>query len=175
MRWLFLDRIERIDVDDRAVATATFETDGDIERVHFPWRPIVPGVLQLEVVAQLAAKLILESRVRSEQSWSYPILTLMQDVKFRRFLAFDEPVRVEVELRAHGGDTATVRGRVRTPDGPVSASCEQLFRLFADPPGVEGGDPSAVLRVERDELTRLWPGFDPAPWNRALARLTGSE
>ena len=47
----FVDEIVAVD-DDRIVATFRFRADADFYRGHFPGRPVTPGVLLLEAMAQ---------------------------------------------------------------------------------------------------------------------------
>ena len=47
----FVDEILAVD-DDRIVATYRFREDADFYRGHFPGRPVTPGVLLLEAMAQ---------------------------------------------------------------------------------------------------------------------------
>lgn len=58
MRWRWLDRIEDCEPGISALATKTFSGDEDFFQDHFPGMPIVPGVLQIEMMAQAAGKCV---------------------------------------------------------------------------------------------------------------------
>lgn len=56
MRWLLIDKIIECVPGDSVVAIKTFPLSDLIFMDHFPGYPIVPGVLQIEMIAQAAGK-----------------------------------------------------------------------------------------------------------------------
>lgn len=56
MRWLLIDRILHCEPGAKIVASKTFPRSDLIFMDHFPGFPIVPGVLQIEMIAQAAGK-----------------------------------------------------------------------------------------------------------------------
>lgn len=56
MRWLLIDQIVSCEPGVRAVGVKTFSRSEEFFRDHFPGLPIVPGVLQIEMMAQMAGK-----------------------------------------------------------------------------------------------------------------------
>lgn len=58
MRWQLLDRIVECDPGKSAVGIKCFSRSELFFMDHFPGYPIVPGVLQIEMMAQMAGKCI---------------------------------------------------------------------------------------------------------------------
>jgi 3-hydroxyacyl-[acyl-carrier-protein] dehydratase len=56
MRWLLIDEILECDPGVSAVGVKTFPSSDEIFIDHFPGFPIVPGVLQIEMIAQMTGK-----------------------------------------------------------------------------------------------------------------------
>ncbi len=56
MRWLLIDRIIECQPGVAAVGIKTFPRSDLFFMDHFPGMPIVPGVLQIEMIAQMAGK-----------------------------------------------------------------------------------------------------------------------
>jgi 3-hydroxyacyl-[acyl-carrier-protein] dehydratase len=162
MRWLFVDRIDELVPGERIRGVKTWDPSLTLFEDHFPGWPVVPGVLLMEALAQLAGKAIGYS-VRGERGdWPFPILSMMDRVKFRRFVRPGELVQLEADFVALRDESARVKVRARV-EGAVRASAEQTFVFNAVPLD----DPAACARLERvegAELARLWAGFDPHVW-----------
>lgn len=162
MRWVLLEAIDELVAEERAVGRARFDPDLPLFADHFPGWPVVPGVLLLEAMAQLAGKLIGLSVRRQRGDWAMPILSMMNGVKFRRFVAPGDAIALEVELIALREESAVVKARARV-DGRLVAQAEQVF-VFNPAPLAEPGASARLERIEAAELARLWPGFDPESW-----------
>src|SRR5207248_9067124 len=63
MRFILIDRIDRLELGKRADGHKLIAPDEEYFRDHFPGYPIVPGVLVLESLAQLGGRLV-EASVR---------------------------------------------------------------------------------------------------------------
>jgi len=55
--FLFVDKVLELEEGNRIVATYTFPPDAYFFKGHFPGRPVVPGVLLIEAMAQAAGVL----------------------------------------------------------------------------------------------------------------------
>ena len=98
MRWSFLTSIDEMKVNEYARGTATFPEDTWFFRDHFPGFPVVPGVIMLEALAQLSGKLIGWSVKRVRGDWPFPIISMANNVKFRRFIRPGELVVLETRV-----------------------------------------------------------------------------
>jgi len=58
---LLVDRVEELVADERIHAVKAVSFNEDFFQGHFPGRPIMPGVLQIEALAQAAGILAIES------------------------------------------------------------------------------------------------------------------
>lgn len=157
MRWGLVDRIEVLEEGKRAVAVRTWDSSLPLFQDHFPGFPVVPGVLTLESLAQVAGKLIGYTVRKQRGDWPFPILSMMDRVKFRRFIPPDTPVMLEVALDSLRDESARVKVRALV-DGKWRARAEQVFVFNA----VAFDDPAETARVEaveRAELARLWADY----------------
>lgn len=164
MRWRFLDRIDTLVPGERVCGAATFPAELPLFQDHFPGWPVVPGVILLETLAQLAGKGIGYTVRLNRGDWPFPILSMIDGVKFRRFVRPDQEVALEAVFEALRDESAAMRVKARV-DGRVVAQAQQVFVFNAVP--LEDADDAARLeRLEGAELARLWPGFDPSVWSR---------
>ena len=58
MRWKFIDQITETHEVEHIKGEIRFPQNDEWHQDHFPKSPIIPGVLQIEVVANLTGKLI---------------------------------------------------------------------------------------------------------------------
>ncbi len=96
MRWLLLQSITELSPGECIAGTARTDFPDTLFGDHFPGFPVTPGVLLIEMCAQLCGKLIEASMVQGHGLWVYPILSIVRESKFRAFV----PPHADVELRA---------------------------------------------------------------------------
>ncbi len=162
MRWTFLQRIDELVPGEKVVGTCVFPEELELFQDHFPGWPVVPGVLLLEAMAQLAGKAIGYTVRVQRGDWPFPILSMVQHAKFRRFVRPGEVVQLEAEFDAFRDESAWMKVRTRS-GGKVVAQAEELFVFNAVP--LENPEERAKLEAtEGAELARLWAGFDPQVW-----------
>ena len=154
MRWLLVDTIDEMVVEDRAYGRKTYGDSEEFFQDHFPGFPVVPGVLILESLAQLAGKLIGYTVRKKRGDWPFPILSMMQKVKFRKFVAPGQEIKLEVRLRSLRDESASVTVYARV-GRKLHAQAEQFF-VFNAIPLADEEERARVERIERSELIRLW-------------------
>lgn len=76
---------------------------------HFPGNPVMPGVLQVEAMAQTGAVLLLQSE---DNAGRIPLFMSMDRVKFRRPIHPGDQMVIEVEALRLRNRMAACRGRV---------------------------------------------------------------
>ena len=130
---------------------------------HFPKWPVVPGVLLMEALAQLSGKAIGYTVRRERKYWPFPILSMMQKVKFRRFVSPDQEVVLTAKFKALRDESAVMMVRAYVDD-VVMAQAEQVF-VFNAVPSEDPADGKQLEAVEGAELARLWAGFEPDVWS----------
>jgi len=106
--FLLIDRVVEVDGYNRAVAIKNVTINEPYFQGHFPDRPLMPGVLQLEAMAQLAGMLLLR---KLEYTGKLAVLWSIDKVKLRGAVEPGDQLRIEVETRRMKGETAQVRGR----------------------------------------------------------------
>ncbi len=153
MNWKLIDRIDEVVPFERAVGFKRLSPDLPLFADHFPSFPVIPGVLLVEMSAQLAGKLLEVSVFLERGIWIFPILSIVREAKFRSFIHPEHEVRLEVKLKALREESAVVRGTVFA-EGKRKGNLELIFAF--DPEGVptlvEG---LSLEEYERRELRRL--------------------
>ena len=159
MRWLLVDRIDDIVPGETARGVTTLSPDLPLFGDHFPGFPVVPGVLLVEMVAQLAGKLIEVTLYGQSRVWVFPILSMVKETKFRSFVRPGESIELLARIESLRPESALVQGRIQV-DGKRRAQMELVF-VF-NPEGVpEQVNGMSLEQFERAELRRLgWPMSD---------------
>jgi len=122
-RWSLLDRLVEVGAS-RVVAVARF-TPEQVEG-HFPDRPVVPGVLLLEALAQTLLCLDAESRVGT------PFLAGVDRVRFRAPVIPPAEVVLTVSIVDRRGEFTLADGEA-TCDGVVVCTARLTGALIATP------------------------------------------
>jgi beta-hydroxyacyl-ACP dehydratase FabZ len=121
--FLMIDRVIELG-DDKVVALKNVSANEPYFAGHFPGHPIMPGVLQVEAMAQAGAVLALNQMAEPGQS---PLVFFMgiDKVKFRKPVVPGDQLRLEVEPLRKGGAIWKMAGRALV-DGNVVSEAEFL-------------------------------------------------
>lgn len=92
--FLFLDEVVELE-EGRLVARRRLDPDEDFFRGHYPGRPMTPGVLLCEMALQAGAYLMAH-RAGSQGLTGLPVVTRIQNVRFKRPVAPGDVVDIEV-------------------------------------------------------------------------------
>ena len=111
--FLFVDRVLSCD-DETATAEYTFE-DNDFFAGHFPDRPIVPGVILLEGLAQTLAYLALR-----QLGGGSVLLTGFESAKIRKPVVPGDTVQYSVRVETFRHRMVIAKGRI-TVGGQLTA------------------------------------------------------
>lgn len=97
---------------------------------HFPGFPIMPGVLQIEALAQAGGlmALTMESQVGVFQGCFDTFLMAVDNAKFRKPVRPGDQLFLETKLLSLRRNTAKIKGVVRV-DGKVVTEAEIMFML----------------------------------------------
>ncbi|MFN0241555.1 MAG: UDP-3-O-acyl-N-acetylglucosamine deacetylase [Planctomycetota bacterium] len=123
--FLLIDRVLEIEGFRRAVAIKNVSINEPYFPGHFPNAPLMPGVLQLEAMAQLAGVLLLR---KLENSGKLAVLWSIDKVKLRGAVVPGDQLRIEVETLRSKDQTAQVRG-VGTVAGRVVCEAILMFTM----------------------------------------------
>ena len=94
--FLLVDRIREIELDRRVVGIKNVTVNEPFFQGHFPSRPIMPGVLILEAMAQVGGVLAMKSSPTAGPPAVY--LTGVDNAKFRKPVVPGDQLRFEVEV-----------------------------------------------------------------------------
>ncbi len=113
--FLLLDEVTEIVPGERVVARELVREDEWYLAGHFPDRPIMPGVLMLEAMAQAGAVAVLS---QEENRGKLALFAGIDDVRFKRLVVPGDELELTCEIErlrgpvGRGKATAKVRGEL---------------------------------------------------------------
>lgn len=119
---LLVDEVELI--DGRAHGKCQIKGDEYFLQGHFPGNPVVPGVIQCEMLAQSACILLAE-----DGKGKTPLFTGLEKVKFRGQVKPGDTLETECEITRQKGPFYFAKGK-GTVNGKVCVSAEFSFALI---------------------------------------------
>jgi 3-hydroxyacyl-[acyl-carrier-protein] dehydratase len=128
---LLVDRVESIVPDQSIVAIKAVTINEQFFQGHFPGRPIMPGVLIVEALAQAAGVLAVESLGLAD-SGKLVYYMAIEGAKFRAPVEPGVLLRLEVEFVQKRSSVCKFAGRALV-DGKVAAEAS-FTAMIADPP-----------------------------------------
>lgn len=128
---LLIDRIEALVPDESVVAIKAVTINEDYFNGHFPGRPIMPGVLIVEALAQAAGVLAVES-FGLTGSGKLVYFMAIEGAKFRAPVEPGCLLRLEVSFVQKRATVCKFAGRALV-DGKVAAEAS-FTAMIADPP-----------------------------------------
>ena len=118
--FLFLDKLYDIEELVSATGYKMFSSDEFFFKGHFPEKPVVPGVILVEMMAQTAAALIAYS-IKSETFDKIVYLMNIAETKFRKPVFPGDEVFSYVNATRSRGRVWKFSGIVKNEDGNVIA------------------------------------------------------
>jgi len=109
---------------------------------HFPGYPVMPGVMIIEAMAQVAGVLV--AKLAPHTRGRIMFLASVEDAKFRKPVVPGDQLRLEMKLLRLKATVAKMQGRA-TVDGQIAAEatlmCKLTEQLAATQPPVEVREP----------------------------------
>jgi UDP-3-O-[3-hydroxymyristoyl] N-acetylglucosamine deacetylase/3-hydroxyacyl-[acyl-carrier-protein] dehydratase len=122
---LLVDRIVEFEPGKRIVGIKNVTINEPFFQGHFPGHPVMPGVLQIEAMAQVGGLLMLEGE---EAQGKLVYFMTLDNVKFRRPVTPGDQVVFEVEVLQIKKHTCRMRGK-GTVDGHLVVEAEMMARI----------------------------------------------
>ena len=94
--FLLLDKVIKIDYGKRIIAIKYIKKDEPYFKGHFPGRPIMPGVLIIETIAQAGAVLML---MIPENKGKLVLFAGIDKARFKRIVKPGDLLTIELELK----------------------------------------------------------------------------
>lgn len=130
--FLLVDRIVELEPDRRIVGLKNVTINEQFFQGHFPGAPVMPGVLVIEAMAQVAGVMIYRDLPERDSKLIY--FTGIENAKFRRPVVPGDQLRIEMELlnRRPSGNFGKMSGRA-TVDGKLVAEAIVVFAITERP------------------------------------------
>lgn len=128
--FLLVDKIVEMEPRVRIVGIKQVTANEQFFQGHFPGAPVMPGVLQIEALAQVGA--ILALREFEDREAKIPYFSGIEKARFRRPVVPGDTLRLEVTALRIGSKIQRMHG-VASVDGNVTAETE-IMSVIADRP-----------------------------------------
>jgi len=125
--FLLVDRIIEVEPGKRIIGIKNVTYNEPFFPGHFPGRPIMPGVLIIEAMAQTAGILVFSSL--PQEQFKTPVYFLgIDNVRFRKPVVPGDQLRLELEITKHRQSIWGFKGKALV-DGNLVAEAELLAML----------------------------------------------
>jgi 3-hydroxyacyl-[acyl-carrier-protein] dehydratase len=131
--FLLVDRIIEMEPPTRIVGLKNVTINEEFFQGHFPGAPVMPGVLILEAMAQVAGVLLYRDMPDEDKSRKLIYFTGVENAKFRRPVVPGDQLRMEIEVVHRRTSFGKVAARALV-EGKLAAEALELFAI-SDRPG----------------------------------------
>jgi UDP-3-O-[3-hydroxymyristoyl] N-acetylglucosamine deacetylase / 3-hydroxyacyl-[acyl-carrier-protein] dehydratase len=121
--FLFVDRVIEIEPGKKGIGIKNVTINDGYFQGHFPQKPVMPGVIMIEAMAQTAGVVVLTSGAHNGK---VALFMSISDVKFRKVVYPGDQLLMEVEIVRDRERTAHVKGVARV-DGEVAIEADMMF------------------------------------------------
>lgn len=119
--FLLVDKIIELEPRVRIVGIKQVTINEPFFQGHFPGAPVMPGVLQIEALAQVGA--ILALREFEDRDQKIPFFSGIENARFRRPVVPGDTLVLEVTALRIGSKVQKMRGEAKV-DGQICAEAE---------------------------------------------------
>lgn len=124
--FLLVDRVLELEPEKRIVGLKNVTINEPFFQGHFPGAPVMPGVLIIEAMAQVAGIMTFLNMPDAHQKLVY--FTGIENAKFRRPVIPGDQLRLEMTLVNRKNHFGTMSGRA-TVDGRLAAEATVRFAI----------------------------------------------
>jgi 3-hydroxyacyl-[acyl-carrier-protein] dehydratase len=122
--FLLVDRVLELE-EGRIVAIKNVSVNEPFFQGHYPGRPIMPGVLVIEAMAQAGG---LAVAAQMDTTTSVPLLAGVDKARFKKVVEPGDQLRIEVKVEKVKGGIGKINA-VCTVDGELVCQAELLFAI----------------------------------------------
>jgi len=126
--FLLVDKIVELEPKVRIVGIKQVTANEQFFQGHFPGAPVMPGVLQIEALAQVGA--ILALRELEDRDSKIPFFSGIESARFRKPVVPGDTLELEVIALRIGSKVQKMKGIARV-DGQITAETE-IMSVIAD-------------------------------------------
>jgi len=130
--FLLVDKIIELEPRLRIVGIKQVTINESFFQGHFPDAPVMPGVLQIEALAQVGA--ILALREFEDRNNKIPFFSGIEQARFRRPVVPGDTLTLEVTAIRIGSRVQKMRGEAKV-DGQITAEAEIMCIIGDRPKG----------------------------------------
>jgi 3-hydroxyacyl-[acyl-carrier-protein] dehydratase len=123
--FLLVDRILELEPGKRVVGIKNVTVNEPFFQGHFPQKPIMPGVLLIEAMAQVGGVLVLSI---PENKGKMAYLTGIDKARFRRLVVPGDQLRIEITILQTRLGVGKVKARAEV-DGKTAVEAELMYAL----------------------------------------------
>ena len=128
--FLLVDRILEMEPGKRAVGLKNLTVNDQFFQGHFPNRPVMPGVLQIEAMAQVGGILVEGAFGNQNTEGKIAVLASVEKAKLRRAVVPGDQLVIEVKIDRLRGSFGQARGRAAV-DGRTVAEGVIRFAIVS--------------------------------------------
>jgi len=120
---LLVDKIIECDFNEKIVGIKNLTINEPFFQGHFPGHPVMPGVLELEAMAQTAG-VLLNKKMNKEGGIAYYLA--VDNARFRKLIKPGDTMRMEVVLLKTRLNMYRLHGKVLV-DGELACEADMMF------------------------------------------------